>query len=344
MSPDEEEKISENDGPTDKAEHTLEVQNLLIASSSNDKSIAKSGSHAMQVGGSFDFESYANEFSSNIYAGELKVSRVAIMQPGSPEIGNSAPGYKTGMMVDTVTREIISREVKSPWLEGKVQPNELFVCHACLVVPCAKLPSEFIKWKNRKTEGTGWHFKTLDRNDPRVKAGLWPAGGGTWGTKPDQVGSPPVTENCNYMCMVLEPSGSKVIDSGIIFTFAKTSFNAGRELTTFIRKGFQHRVPAFGISYWIYTLKGLDEKSNSVFYYMKCAGNAYVTDKEILSNAIDWHKKFSDPSTGRQLQTAYLSISDDQLDSQSSESGGGADNGDPVVDEAPAGKTGNDPF
>jgi len=262
--------------------------------------------------GNFSFGDYQSQFDENISAGEIRVSRVAIMQPGSPEITNTVSGYKPGMLVDTVTREILTREMKSPWLQGKVDVSELANRHCLLIVPAFKLPSEFIKWKDRKTEGTGWHFKTLDRNDPRVREGLWPGSGGTWGKKEGQVGSPPVTENCNYMCMVVEKETKEdgeeklsVVDSGIIFTFSKTSFNAGRSLTTYIRKGFQRRIPAFGVSYWIYTTKELS-KNGEVYYAMNCAPGSVVKDRDILDMAFDWHRKFSEPSSGQALQAMYL--------------------------------------
>jgi len=279
-------------------------QSLAVASTGS-KDIVKSTNFT-----DINFEDYQTEFDENVNAGsELKISRAAIMQPGSPEIGGAVPGYTAGMLVDNFTRDILTQEFKSPWLKGKVPDEDLFKCHACLIIPAFKLPSEFIKWKDLKTEGRGWHFKSMDRNDPRVREGLWANAGGTWGSKPDQVGPPPVTENCNYMCVVLQVQPDNTVEianTGIIFSFSKTSFGAGRKLTTYIKKGFQNNVPSFGNAYWCFTKKERNEESNSFYYYMDIApaGRSHSLNEQSLEIAYKWHKSFAG---NRELQNAYLS-------------------------------------
>ncbi len=284
-------------------------QSLAVASTGASNVLAEHNDALNNI----NFEDYQNEFDENVNASsELKISRAAIMQPGSPEIGGAVPGYSAGMLVDNFTRDILTQEFKSPWLKGKVPDEDLFKCHACLIIPAFKLPSEFIKWKDLKTEGRGWHFKSMDRNDPRVREGLWANAGGTWGTKPDQAGPPPVTENCNYMCVVLqvhqilENNVTEIANTGIIFSFSKTSFGAGRKLTTYIKKGFQNNVPSFGNAYWCFTKKERNEESNSFYYYIDIApaGRSSSLNEQSLEIAYKWHKSFAG---NRELQNAYLS-------------------------------------
>lgn len=344
------EKERDTDIDLDAIEEEAAKAKMMIERSTEESG---TGVHVPTKGGisleGFDFAAYAAEANENVASGEIKVSRVTVMQPGSPEIAQEVPGYKTGMMIDSVTRDILSREVKSPWLVGKVDESALITCYACFVVPCFKLPTEFIKWKNRKTEGRGWHFKTLNRNDHRVREGVWPASGGTWGTKEGQEGAPPVTENCNYMCIVLDGNENEnVIDPGIIFTFAKTSFNAGRDLTTSIAKGWTRRLPAFQVGYWIYTIKTQDDSGNT-YAYMNVAPGSIIKKASVVRAGYDWHKRFSDPENGKNIQAIYLSTSDQQLVEESSV---GVvqdeffDRNRDTVDSnsAPTGKQGNDPF
>lgn len=269
-----------------------------------------------------NFSDYMNDFDENVFAGsEIKISRFALMQPGSPEITDENPDYKIGMIVDNVTREIFTRRLKSPWLVGKVNESELFECHCTLIVPAFKLPSEFIKWKNLKTEGKGWHFKTLNRRDPNVREGVWPNSGGTWGTKEGQSGAPPVTENCNYMSIVIDPIEKKIISSGIICTFCKTSFSAGRDLTTFIRKGFKRNLPSFGMAYWDYTIKKEDDTGNKYCYHnIIPAERTMNLSPDAFDLSLTWHNQFSDKedNRGKQLQNAYLSAAsmEEEIDDQ----------------------------
>lgn len=270
-----------------------------------------------------NFDEYMNDFDDNVFAGsEIRISRAAIMQLLSPEIKARTPDYYPGQIVDNVSRDILTRELKSPWLVGKVPEDELIKCNCSLIVPAFKLPSEFIKWKDLKREGRGWHFKTLDRNESRVKEGLWPNAGGTWGTKEGQDGPPPVTENCNYMCLFIDPVEKKLLSDGIITTFCKTSFKAGRNLTTYIRKGFRKSIPAFGMTYWLYTLKFKDDDTGNEYYYFNVhpAMRTVEINTEALKLGLRWHNQFSEKENGRgkALQNAYLSSAAMQEESDES--------------------------
>jgi hypothetical protein len=253
-----------------------------------------------------------NTFDENVNAGtEIKISRISIMQPGSPEIANSVCGYEAGSLIDNFSREVLTTKLASPWLDGKVDVSERPKVHTCLIIPAFKLPTEFIKWKNLKTEGRGWHFKTCDRNDARVKEGIWKNAGGTWGTKEGQTGAPPVTENSNYLCLIIKKidDGFKCINGGIIVTFCKTSFNAGKKLTTFIRQGFQDGIPPFGNVFYLYTIKESDPDSNSTFYRMdiaKCGLTKNIIPS-CLKTGYNWHKLFSE---NKDLQYNYLSAAE----------------------------------
>jgi hypothetical protein len=261
----------------------------------------------------FDFSEVEKAFYENVEAGEVKISRCAILQPGSDEIAGEVAGYSGGMIVNNNTREIYTRKIMSPWLLGKVSNNELFEAHAILIQPVFKLPNEYIKWKDRTTEGRGWHFKTLDKRDPRVRAGVWSKDGGTWGTKEGQEGAPPVTVNCNYLCNILDASDPSItLANNIIITFCKTSSRAGIDLTTAIATGLQKRIPPFGAAYYVYTTR--EKNDDGTFYKMNCVGfsssvNPIATiNQRAFLDAIAMHKKLSTPVSGYNLQCGLLSM------------------------------------
>lgn len=257
-------------------------------------------------------EELQQAFDLNVADGEMQFSRIAIMQPGSPEIANMTPGYSAGMLADNVTRDILTEGIKPPWLVDRgIDPEDLQKVPCCSVIPVFKLPSEFIKWKDIEEEGGGWHWKTLDRSDPKVREGVWPKSGGTWGKKPGQEGAPPVTENCNYLFMILN-SDYDPVTSFIVGTFARTSFKAGIKLTTAIKTQRLKKILHFQKCYWLFTKAETREKNGKTHtsYAMDVTGGPTLTsiDPEcgIQESVIEMIKFLSDKEYGRERQEMMI--------------------------------------
>lgn len=168
-------------------------------------------------------------------AAEIRIARLALLQQLSPEVADNKAGYKSGLYINNFTREIYSREVKAPWLiEAGVPPEEVSKQPCMGFIPVMKLPTEYIKWINRKDRKEGdppFEFKTLDKGDPRVRAGTWAKRGGTWG-KNGEKGAPPVTDNINYLVLPFDVETKQMLGNFIILTFSRTSSGAGVSLTT----------------------------------------------------------------------------------------------------------------
>src|SRR5690606_11758572 len=113
---------------------------------------------------------------------DIRISRLTILQPLSPEIKNGTPGYSKAQIIDNVSREIYSEEIKAPWLVSKpgIDPSQVQKYNVLRFVPIVVLPKEYIKWKDRKKEGIGYHFKSLDKNEQRVREGIYVNQGGTF--------------------------------------------------------------------------------------------------------------------------------------------------------------------
>ena len=234
---------------------------------------------------------------ANTYSGELLYSRAVIMQPTSPEVAGQSPGYEAGQIVDNVSREILSSCIIPPWLLAKGIPaNKLQTVNTVNVIPVMKLPSEFILWKNRDTEGVGFHWKTLDRNDPRVRAGVWKKSGGTYGTKPGQEGAPPVTENCNWLLLMLDPESQMPIGNFIVMTFARTSARCGTKFTTAVNSHGFAMLPPWGFTYWLYTRREKNEIKNAFYYELDLARGAKLTNPQLNKLCAATAGVLSDPT------------------------------------------------
>src|SRR6185295_10047736 len=103
--------------------------------------------------------------SQNTLASDIRIARLAIVQPQSVEVTTQVPGYQQGMIVDSVTREVLSTFGKPPWFEGKVPADQLTNTHYLLGAFVFKLPTEYIEWippADRKEGEQRWRLKTLD--------------------------------------------------------------------------------------------------------------------------------------------------------------------------------------
>lgn len=197
---------------------------------------------------------------SNVGETELTFSRLAFMQPGSPEVASQEPGYKIGQVVDSINREIYSDYSKPPWMVDKgIDPGELNNVHWCLLMPVFKLPTEFIKWIPRNEREPGdplWEFKTLDAEDERVVEGCWPntVRGGKWGTTPETKNErPPVTDNNNFLVLVIDLEAKVAKGNFIVATFSRTSSKAGRTLSNYCNGHKMEGLPYFGRCYYLHT-------------------------------------------------------------------------------------------
>jgi hypothetical protein len=258
---------------------------------------------------------------------ELKIARLCMMQAKSPEIDDNVPGYQQGMIVNAMTREILSQRQIPPWLLARgVKEEELAgkEVHACLMLPVFKLPREFIKWikrEDRKDGDAPYEFKTLDGTDPRVRAGVWKNHGGTWGIAPEErKKAPPVTINCNILFMPISLETGLAIDSFVIGTFAKTSADCGQVITTAMENCRVEQIPPWGRAMWLYTKKETwaapGGKTNTAFVYQATRGPLLkdiaegVTKREVEPMVIGMVKALMDKQNGVAFQQMLLNASD----------------------------------
>lgn len=284
---------------------------------------------------------------ANTSESEIRISRLAIMQPQSPEITGQQMGYKPGMLVDSITREVLTDLGLPPWLLQKGVPEaDLKPMHFALIVPVFKLPTEYIKWvkRNERKEGMDrWEFKTLDKNDPRVKAGVWKSLGGTFGLKPEDKGkAPPVTDNCNYLCLVIDPKTGKPKTNFLVATFSRTSAEAGKQLATALAANKMQGLMPWGCTFWLYTearqYMQPGEPKPTTAYVMRVTRGP-ESGSIVFSNAqteiLMMARALSAPASGVLLQTAFINSAD--LDAAEHEDDGSGSGGNPqqTIDENP---------
>ena len=187
--------------------------------------------------------------------------------------------------------------------------DELPASYSCVFVPIFKLPTEYIKWIPKADQKPGelaWEWKTLDAEDPRVREGIWAPRGTFKGNKP------PVTENINFLGTVLDLDGS-VIAPFIIATFARTSFNTGKDLVTAMQSHGMSGLKPWGRCYHLYTKKESKEVggTTSVYYVMRIAKGPALADfspkaEPALAQLALW---LADPEEGRQRQENMINRS-----------------------------------
>lgn len=257
---------------------------------------------------------------------EIKIARLCIMQAKSPEIDAETPGYQQGQIVNSMTREILSRKVLPPWLIAKgVKPEEMAgkEVHCMALLPVFKLPREAIKWIKREERKEGeapYEFKTLDFTDPRVRAGVWKQHGGTFGIAPEErKKAPPVTINCNVLMMPVDLETGTALDTFVIGTFAKTSADCGQVLVTAMETCAVERIPPWQRIQWLYTAKKTypapGGKTNTCFIYQSTRG-PLVKDvcggklADLFPAIIGMAKALMNKETGVEFQQMMLNASD----------------------------------
>jgi hypothetical protein len=206
--------------------------------------------------------------SDNTSAAEMQIPRIGIAQPTSPLLAAGTPGWKAGMLFDTISNDIITIEGKAPWLLSKgVDPASLVNTNFLIFVPIMKLPSEFVLWPTKEERQEGmkrYHWKTLDRLDPRVREGSWPP----IGTFKEDGKAPPVTEHTNILGLGLNEDGT--VKTGMILaSFSRTSAKAGKKLSTACINQRSFGLPYWGMVHYLFTTVKTDGKNT--YYIMQSA-------------------------------------------------------------------------
>jgi hypothetical protein len=252
---------------------------------------------------------------ANINPSDIIVSRMALLQPQSPEIVNEQPGYKMGMIVDSQTREILSDYILPPWLiAAGVPEKDLEEVHCLPIAVVFKLPTEYIKWipvNDREAyraahpgHNTDWEWKTLDRNDPKVKEGTWASLGGTFTGK-----KPPVTDNTNYLVLPINLASKQAKSNFIVQTFSRTSTPAGKQLTALLAAHRMNHLAYWDRLYWLYTKKHTqDQPKQTWFTYEVARGPLFkdAVDLTVRADILQYATHLSDPKLGKQWQELMI--------------------------------------
>lgn len=303
-----------------KPEETKEVSTAVVEKPATQLAVQQTGQLATQQ----EEEDYglspeemaaiAQASGQNTNANEIQISRLAIMQKNSPECEDNNPAYKDGMLVDNKTRVIYSTYGPPPWLTEKgLDPANIEAVHYVRFLPIFKLPNEFIHWKNRSTEGTGFHFKTLDEKDPKVRAGSFPPFG-HW--KPDpqnpQQKSPPVTNNINYLGVLINEAG-QVISDYIIATFAKGNTNVGKKITTALQYVTANKKPYWSFCVGLFTYWNKVEKG-SYWALDSAVVKQFPKDPKTMKMCRDVAMYLADKEKGAERQEGFLNAAEPEQD------------------------------
>ena len=253
---------------------------------------------------------------------DVRFSRLAILQPNSPEIAETQPGYQAGMIVDNVTREILSTYELPPWLVGKVKDEDLKPVHCMLMLLVYKLPKEYMKWIPRSEQQEGgdrWEFRTLDPTDPRVLDGCWKAtvpGGRFKGKKP------PVTDNNNFMILPIDRHLKMPNGNFRVATCAKTSSACGRQIAGILEGHAMQGITPWGRAYYLWTKR--DKNEHGVFFTLEIARGPLL--HEVCEPFVDkmcfgMGRALSDPETGEMFQSIVINSADFDGDDHSDSTG-----------------------
>lgn len=215
---------------------------------------------------------------ANADASDYTVSRVAILQPQSPEVAGNVAGYQSGMLIDNLTRMQLSFDMKPPWLIGKVPEDQLTARQVMYYLPVLRLPDEYIDWIPKTEQQAGqdpWRFKTLDKGDERVRAGCWPPIG-TWQGE----GSPPVTRNMNFIGVALDPATKLGLTNFIVLTFSRTSFSSGKRFFSLLDGHRMRRLAPWDVLYFVETERKHNQAANAYYYVMNVHQGPVLRDRQ----------------------------------------------------------------
>lgn len=132
----------------------------------------------------------------NITSKDLRLPRVALLQPLSPQVQADDQKYKPGMFIDTLTQDVLPAPVT-------FVPVFIF--------------KNIIKWKPR-AEGGGMLWKTVNPTAEQMKE-----------TQFDGQNKPTADAYINAVCLV---AGQTI---PIVVSFCKTSLKTGQDLATLVQ-------------------------------------------------------------------------------------------------------------
>lgn len=243
--------------------------------------------------------------SANTSPTDIRFSRLAMMQPQSPEITKQVPGYRQGQIIDNVTREILSVEELPPWLlEKGVKKEELKPIHFCLVALNFKLPTEYIKWipkTEQQPGGDRWEFKTLDAKDERVTKGIWVSQGGTFMGK-----KPPVTINGNYLLSVID-SQLKIMNGYFrVATFCRTSATCGQTVAQILQSHRMQNIKPWDRCYYLYTVRHDNPQPHYVYQFARGPLLKDVAEPYVAAQCLEMGRSLVGPN-GPLFQSIIIS-------------------------------------
>jgi hypothetical protein len=274
---------------------------------------------------------------------EIAISRVAILQPASPEVAQGKPGYKAGQLVDSINRSILTQRAKPLWLiDQGVNPDELTLVDNMMFVPIAKLPFEYVKWKTleerTEEEPIPFHWKSLDKTEEKVREGIWKKHGGTYGTLPDQDGRPPVTVNTNYLVLPIDQETMTAMSNFVVLTFSRTSSKAGEKLATFMAGHRFESLAPYGRTYFVSTNQKVrvDAGQEQTYYVMDInkGGKTSIACPAMIPMVHQIALQLASKETGKDAQLAMINATDlsDDTSNKSGESNEApTDNADPFA-------------
>jgi hypothetical protein len=290
-------------------------------------------------GDDFNYDELAAAIDGNLDSLDLKISRFALQQPLSPMVVSKT--LNEGCIADNTTFDCLTVKEKAPWLLDKpgIDKEEIQRFNYLRFCPICILPKEYVKWKDRNTEGPGMHWKSLDKSEPRVREGIYENRGGKW--KPSEGNRrPPVTENINILGVVVNELWVPTT-MPIISTFARTSFRTGQFMMKLLARHKLYKLPPWGFQYYLYTDLGKPREGKSDHYFVmktlqgpamsklppiavENAKALHATCKALALQLTDGTKDETDPTRtkGQVLQESYLSAA--QLEDETND----ADEGD----------------
>lgn len=129
----------------------------------------------------------------NITSQDLRLPRVALLQPLSPIVQRDGEKYKPGAFVNTLTQDVLATPVR--------------------FTPCF-IFKNVIKWKPR-SEGGGMIYKTTKLDDKVLQDLQW-----------DGPNKPAADQYINAVCLI---EGQ---ETPVVISFCKTSLKTGQDLAT----------------------------------------------------------------------------------------------------------------
>jgi hypothetical protein len=303
----------------------------------------------LAIFGDEDFSMFDGTVDQNLDQNDIRISRLHLCQIGTPEVASRVAGYDQGMWIDNINRQIYSEFDKAPWLVKRAA-NQLTVQQINFMrfVPICILPKEYCKWKDRNTEGNGMHWKSLDKNEQRVREGIYKSRGGLF--VPPETGSkkPPVTENINILGYAVDADW-RPLSPELVASFSKSGFRAGKFLVSEISRHRLFKVPTWGRMYYFYSKAGTPrpgQNDNFVIpqiavgdtIYEAIAGKSSAAERTELQNYLkEFHAKTKElalmltdktvepgakETNGRLLQERYINAAVDNLDDDGGDEAG----------------------